>query len=304
MRETLSKTKPAGILRISNPLVAVLPPEPLPPCPGCGRTNTFKIGAEDLTLLLASNLEELERRKRVQKRKAKMIQNCYRYYLRRRYGRAQRHAIIIRRMLEARCAAAIQAMVRGRMGRRRFDVEKALVVIKHSHKMLLDRALHSKDYHARVYWYKTKTELDVLYSDYYVLCERTGYNPPLCVVETNIKEIAKRILEREAELATRVQSRWRGIVVRRYLSVYRLEVTRAREIMAACVFLIQRVYRGCLGRRSAKDLQAQHRKDQLLDIYQTEKFIKAEALLKTREDFKMKAVYVKERQEEVRVFET
>ena len=47
-------------------------------------------------------------------------------------------------------------------------------------------------------------------------------------------------MEREAELATRVQSRWRGIVVRRYLSVYKLEVTRAREIIAACVFRIQR----------------------------------------------------------------
>ena len=51
----------------------VLPPEPLPPCPGCGRTNTFRIGAEDLTLLLASNLEELERKKRVQKRMAKKV---------------------------------------------------------------------------------------------------------------------------------------------------------------------------------------------------------------------------------------
>jgi hypothetical protein len=48
-----------------------LPPEPLPPCPGCGRTNTFRIGADDLTLLLAANVEELERRKRVQKRMAR-----------------------------------------------------------------------------------------------------------------------------------------------------------------------------------------------------------------------------------------
>ena len=201
-------------------------------------------------------------------------------------------------MLEARCAAAIQAMVRGRMGRRRFDVEKALVVIKNCHKLLLDRALNSKDYHSRVYWYKTKTELDVLYEDYYVLIERTGYNPPLCVVETNIKEVAKRILEREAELATRVQSRWRGIVVRRYLSVYKLEVTRAREIIAACVFRIQRVWRGFLGRRLALKILVNFKKERMMDTYQTEKFKEAEKLLISRENFKLRTSYVKERQEE------
>ena len=132
--------------------------EPLPPCPGCGRTNMFRIGADDLTLLLASNLEELERRKRVQKRMAVRLQQNYRYYLRRRYGRAQRHAILIRRMLENRCATAIEACARGRLGRRRIQVERALVVIKNAHQMLLDRALHSKDYHKKVFWYKTKTE--------------------------------------------------------------------------------------------------------------------------------------------------
>jgi hypothetical protein len=51
-----------------------LPLEPLPPCPGCNKTNTFRIGAEDLTSLLAGSAEELARRKRVQRRMAKKIQ--------------------------------------------------------------------------------------------------------------------------------------------------------------------------------------------------------------------------------------
>ncbi|GMI46500.1 hypothetical protein TrCOL_g10357 [Triparma columacea] len=275
-----------------------LPPEPLPPCPGCGRTNTFRIGADDLTLLLAANVEELERRKRVQKRMAKKIQECYRYYLRRRYGRAQRHAIIIRRMLEKRCAAAIQAMVRARLARRRFVVEKALLVIKEAHKMLVNRALHWEGYHKRVFWYKTKTELAVLNEDYYMLVERTGFNPPLCVVEENICEIAKRIKDREYELACRLQARWRGIVVRRYLNVFKLEKTRAREIMAGCTFRLQRQWRGYLGRKRAALIRRGLKNDKLMDQYQTERFEKAEKLLIERENFKMKAHYTKERQEE------
>jgi hypothetical protein len=275
-----------------------LPMEPLPPCPGCARTNTFRIGADDLTRLLAGNAEELARRKRVMKRMAVRLQRCYRFYLRRRYGRAQRHAILIRRMLEARCAAAIQAMARGRLGRRRFQVEKSLVVIKQSHLILLNRALHSRDYHKKVYWYKTKTELDILYADYYQLVERTGFNPPICIVEDNINEIAQRILDREAELCTRVQARWRGIVVRRYLNVYRLEVARTREIMGGCAYILQRIYRGRLGRRRAHKFRVNKLNDNLLDQYQTERYNKAEKLESDRQNFKMKAYYKKERQEE------
>jgi len=272
--------------------------EPLPPCPGCGRTNTFRIGADDLTLLLASNLEELERRKRVQKRMAIKLQKCYRYYLRRRYGRAQRHAILIRRMLEARCACAIQACARGRLGRRRIQVERALVVIKNAHEMLLSRALHSKDYHKKVFWYKTKTETNILYKNYYMLVERTGFNPPTSVVEANIKEIAQRILDREAELATRMQSRWRGITVRKYLGVYRKEVTRVREIMAACVFTVQKMFRGYLGRERCRQLRLEYFKNNLMDEYQTLQFQKEEKRLIGRQNDKLKAYYSKERKEE------
>jgi hypothetical protein len=201
-------------------------------------------------------------------------------------------------MLEKRCAAAIQAMVRARLARRRFVVEKALLVIKEAHKMLVNRALHWEGYHKRVFWYKTKTELAVLYEDYYMLVERTGFNPPLCVVEENICEIAKRIVDREHELACRLQARWRGIVVRRYLNVFKLEKTRAREIMAGCTFRLQRQWRGYLGRKRAALVRRGLKNDKLMDQYQTERFIQAEKLLVDRENFKMKAHYTKERQEE------
>ena len=276
----------------------VIPSEPLPPCPGCHRTNTFRIGATDLTMLLASNVEELARKKRVQKRMAIKLQRCYRYYLARRYGRAQRHALIIKRMLDFRCASAIQAMARGRLGRRRKYVEEALVVIKKAHNLLLNRALYAKNYQMRVFWYKTKTELDILYSDYYVLVERTGHNPPLCIVEDNVKEIARRILDRISELATKVQARWKGISVRRYLNVYRLEVTRVREILAGAAFKIQRTFRGLKGRYLAGTILNTNLKDKILDEYQTERFNKQEARNMKEANDKLKVHYTKERQEE------
>ena len=275
-----------------------LPMEPLPPCPGCNRTNTFRIGADDLTLLLAGNAEELARRKRVQRKMSIKLQRCYRYYLARRYGRAQRHAIIIRNMLEARCCKAIQAMARGRMARRRAVVEVALVVIKKANNLLLERALNPKLYQKRVFWYKTKTELSMIYGDYYVLVERTGHTPPVCVVEENIKEIARRIIEREGQLATRVQARWRAICVRRYITVFRLEVCRAREIVCASVFRIQRVFRGWKGRKKKHFTVVQKLKARLLDEYQTERFKKGEKVAIKGASEKLRAYYTKERQEE------
>ena len=102
-----------------------------------------------------------------------------------------------------------------------------------------------------MFWYRRADEVRVLYEDYCVLVESTGFTPPLHVVEDIIVEIAKRITEREAELVTRVQSRWRGVVVQSlFWGVFLREVVRVREIMMAEVFKIQRVYRGwLLGRR-------------------------------------------------------
>jgi hypothetical protein len=275
-------------------------PEPLPPCPGCLKTNTFRIGAEDLTTLLASNKEELARRKRVKKRMIVKIQKFYRAYLARCYGRAARHAILIARMLKARSCAAIQAMARARAGRKRRIVEEALLVIKNAHVILLNRAKNIVPPGSRmkIFWYKTKNETDVLFKDYYTLVDRTGYNPPLFIVEANILEIAKRILIREAELCTNVQKRWRGIVVRRYLNVYRKECTRVREICAACVFRVQRVFRGWWGRKVAMVLKAKRKDASLIDSYQRERFKAQAAEASSKEANLLKIHYIKERQEE------
>jgi len=89
-----------------------------------------------------------------------------------------------------------------------------------------------------------------------------------------------------------------AFVCGRYLNIFRLEVARAREIMGGCAYALQRMYRGKLGRRRAHTTRVGNLGDKLLDKYQTERFEKAEKLSSDRQNFKMKAYYQKERQEE------
>lgn len=62
---------------------------------------------------------------------------------------------------------------------------------------------------------------------------------------------AIRVLERQTELVRRIQARWRGLSVRKYLIVFRRELRRQREVRACMVFKIQRIGRGWLHRKKA-----------------------------------------------------
>mmetsp|Transcript_36145 Transcript_36145/g.53921 ORF Transcript_36145/g.53921 Transcript_36145/m.53921 type:complete len:273 (-) Transcript_36145:1392-2210(-) len=185
-----------------------IPQEPLPSCPECNRAASFCIGANDLTLSLAASEEELKVKKHTQKKMIIRLQRTYRQYLARQFGRAQRYAVLIEKMIKFKCATVIESLLRSGMAKRRFKVELALRVIKNSRPMLMERALDGKIHKKRVFWYKSKEELDVLFKSYYMLVERMGFHPPLFEVEENIIIIAKRIVDREAEIVTRVQSRY------------------------------------------------------------------------------------------------
>ena len=261
--------------------------EVLPKCPGCNSTQDYQLGAHDLSALIAGSKAELRRLMRLKKKSARVIQSAYRYYLRRQFGRATRHRREVEAMLLHRSARAAQSLVRGRLGRRKAVCVKALRVIERAHPMLVARALRARDEDEmgrddrgrqnapknsagltkgksrnptakqrrrekggkKVFWYKTKEQLDMLYSDYLVLVERTGYQPPRFVVEENIKEIARRIVARMHVLTTRVQARWRAITVRFLLITYVMEKIRVREIEYAAVFRIARVFRAWVARK-------------------------------------------------------
>lgn len=231
-------------------------PESVPACPTCKKTLAFRLGADDLSYLQKESYNDLMKRNKKQKREIVKLQRAYRKYLQMKFTKAKLQYMLIEGMLKTRCACVIQSMFRMRMAIRRLLTEKFLSVILYSRPMLMARALDTnihKD--VRVFWYKSQDELQILYHDYYALVERLGYDPSLFEVEKNIAVIAKRIQDREFELVTRLQSKWRGIVVRRYNQVFQREVRYVRERMVESAMRIQVVFRGVLGRKAAKRYQ-------------------------------------------------
>ena len=74
-------------------------------------------------------------------------------------------------------------------------------------------------------------------------------------------------MEREAELVARIQARWRGLSVRRYLIVFRRELKRHREVRASMVFRIQRTVRMWSRRKRAKKWRLQRAGKNIGDAY-------------------------------------
>lgn len=83
-------------------------------------------------------------------------------------------------------------MLRGRLGRRVFETEKWLMVVKRANRLLIEHALKHYPHRRKVFWYKNKAEEEQLYSDYRLLIQRTGFRPPRTVVEQNIREIGEQ----------------------------------------------------------------------------------------------------------------
>ena len=104
--------------------------------------------------------QELEELLRRQKKAVVVIQRVYREHLRRCHLRAERQKALLEYMLKFRASSIIAALVRGRLGRRRAVVQKAINVIKDAHPILLQRSLSSRSEKRKVFWYK-KEQLKV-----------------------------------------------------------------------------------------------------------------------------------------------
>ena len=228
-------------------------PEPLPRCHVCGSTQDWWMGSHDLLKLIAGSRKELKAKLKAQRRSAKKIQRAFRFYLRRARGRAERNARQIRYMLEFRASSVMEAVVRGRLGRRKAHCTKSLRIIQRAHNKLLQRALTDRTYKRKCFWYKPD-QVKILYQDYVLLAERTGFQPARVLVEENIHEIARRIRIRESYLCTLIQKKWRGISARKFLIIYRREFTRVKEIRCGAAFRVQRLFRGWVGRKLYENL--------------------------------------------------
>lgn len=150
----------------------------------------------------------------------------------------------------------------------------------------------------KLFWYDSKEHERMLYADYIDFMDRTGFDPPRCVVEDNIAEIATRIRIRENMLCTRVQKRWRGLLTRRIIVLYRSECLWLRQWREGRSLAIQRMYRGHAARlkllKYIYDSIAQTEHTKYKNWRKEKKFNAARSLAKEL----TKSAYLKERAEE------
>jgi hypothetical protein len=110
--------------------VLALTSQVLPPCSGCGRTDTYLVGADDLAELIKKSKAEMLKKVRRERAASRVIQQAYRRSLYYRHGRALRHVTDMYDRMQNRMAAIVQSMWRMRLAIRRFYVEKDLLDIK------------------------------------------------------------------------------------------------------------------------------------------------------------------------------
>merc|ERR1711969_360103 len=78
---------------------------------------------------------------------------------------------------EFRASQRVQANYRGTLDRRAFVTERHLKRIHEAHPKVMKEALKKK-FGEHVFWYDREAELKLLFKDYRLLVQRTGYQPP------------------------------------------------------------------------------------------------------------------------------
>ena len=271
--------------------------ENFPACQVCGRTDEFRIGLHDLADEIAERKRREAERILLINRMALRIQLAFRRYCRKMYSQARWKHGLVRRLLHYKAATKINSYARGRLARRRLIVERWLLVIKSAIPSLLRWALQPTPSHMKCFWYTRPKELQLVFADYWKLLERTGFNPPRMIVEMNIIELGKRILERQSYLITVIQRRWRGFVARRFVSFYRVEVRRLLQKQVARVLKIQRLYRAHVIRGIfMPNYLKKRRHDEIMGTYLSERRFKKELKRKTNRGATIMAHYAHERQ--------
>lgn len=187
---------------------ANIPPEALPPCAKCNKSDFFVIGPHDFSKIIAARDKEAKDKIIRETAAGIVIKRAYRSYLQRMYGSAVTKAILVRRKLEYKAAKTINALCRGRLGRRKAKTSRLLLIVEDSHPVLIDYATKIFPGQIKTFWYTNPDHISLVFKDYIQLCDRLGFIPTRMEVEVNIKELARRILERKAFLLALIQRRW------------------------------------------------------------------------------------------------
>eukprot|EP00596_Hydrurales_sp_CCMP1899_P000583 CAMPEP_0119048698 /NCGR_PEP_ID=MMETSP1177-20130426/60525_1 /TAXON_ID=2985 /ORGANISM="Ochromonas sp, Strain CCMP1899" /LENGTH=527 /DNA_ID=CAMNT_0007024965 /DNA_START=84 /DNA_END=1664 /DNA_ORIENTATION=+ len=270
--------------------------EDMPICWNCGKGNDFRVGVQDLS-------SEIEERKKAHialvvliNAKARVIQLHYRKYCRMMYSSARWKRGLARRLWHYRGAAMINSYARMRLARRRIKTERWLVIIRTAIPSLLKWALKPSEYYFECFWYTRRDQLKWVYYNYIKLLMRTGFVPSRMQVESNIAEIGRRILERQSMLVVHIQRRWRGVMIRRIVELFRVECMLLLQKLLSKTMKIQRAFRGFYVRCVIiPEMMSGTRREDIMSAYLKDR----KDLLKNRkkEDEKklLKLHYIKER---------
>jgi hypothetical protein len=111
------------------------------------------------------------------------------------------------------------------------------------HPSVLKWALTQRQNEPPVFWYENINELRVFFWDYREFVRRSGRRPTLIKVESNILEITKRVLQREYELASRIQALWKGITTRSIFVELKRQKAWLKSIQQSPAIKIQRLFK-------------------------------------------------------------
>ncbi|ETV64614.1 hypothetical protein H257_18523 [Aphanomyces astaci] len=256
--------------------------ESLPPCCGCGRTRHLRTGATSFHAEIALETQAVED---FQKKRVPAAIDMQRV-VRGRLGRLEAKRRRLERERYARkifnAAACIQKRVRGIQARTRSDIERCIFIIVNAHPLVYAYATTTTTSTTSssssqqpppvvetVFWYDSAEEFGVFCWDYREFVRRTGGRPPLWRVEANVREVTRRILNREYVLVTRLQARWRGITARSSIYELKKQVGWLRSLRHSPAIRIQRQLRTHQCRRRCKRLRRDVGRDVRMSDYAT-----------------------------------
>eukprot|EP01036_Dinobryon_divergens_P032863 gene32863-42542_t len=265
--------------------------ESLPPCLNCGRADCFVIGSHDFSTEIAARSGVAARKSRQELAAVIVIQRSYRRYLKRMYGAALSDAFLANKYLKFIAAKVINAAARGRLGRRTAKTERALLVLKSCHPLLIRYSLRTVPGRPKVFWYRNKEHLKLLYDDYLEF-------PARIAVERNIYELSLRVTARKSQLVVFVQKVFRGFLSRRMVKFFRSEIARLFQFSVAKAMQIQRLYRAHRVRLLIPKIIAEMKRERMMDSYLKESEMTMRKQRKTYINDRVAIAYKKERQYE------
>lgn len=243
-------------------------PQALPACVGCHRTRGLVLGARNLQKEINQNQSALQIYLKARENAALLLQRLYRgHRTRQELNRIEKIAQDkIKRDRQA--ATTIQSYIRGTIGRRTIMVNSALRLIQDACPVVRRQiTMNLYPIGARkISWYDSEA-LEAIYVDYRRYLSSIGHTIPLGMMESNLIEIARRILQYEDEMARRIQLKWRFNKCRQVIRTVMLYRARLQEYRWRNALVIQRSVRIYLNIRRCRQVRNQRAADRSKESY-------------------------------------